>query len=460
MISSESIIKKIDVEEQNVVTSFPDTFKNIIPSFIEYSPYINKYSTVNAQIKSLTETNSEFAKFLAGIRSNPIFKGSDLGSLMIRPVQRIPRYELLLKELLVSTPTFHHDYKSLKECVDMIQSIAEELNLNRSLWESHIVLNSIHMGFPMISDSTLKLKDGEINHDLKHRRLVKKGKIKLKKDVLEKEWTVHTIHLFTDIILIKEEVKQGSPSRSPKMASPMASILLKEDINDIFIPHLKAKEYYIHTSIATLNKHNDHTFEIKVPNQIYLFQEVDLGDALVWYEKIRVCIEKEKENLKSISSLSMEEQITNKLKLRKEREKQTTNMNNEVQEIIKKYSKIFTLIDQEEEHNDQEMDKLFRNDRNFLDYYFPKRMQPEVDLSQLHMSKNIKLSTEDLSSIKRDVSFFKQRKSLNENDLNMNISRDRSHSFDVSLTEKEHEVENLHLEKPKYKRQKAKLTDL
>lgn len=50
----------------------------------------------------------------------------NLGSFLIKPVQRVMRYPLLLTELLNTTPTTHHDQQQLAEAV----SAVKEININ------------------------------------------------------------------------------------------------------------------------------------------------------------------------------------------------------------------------------------------------------------------------------------------------------------------------------------------
>lgn len=52
----------------------------------------------------------------AQVAHSPNGLGPDLQSLLIRPVQRIPRYTLLLKELLGKTPQDHVDH-TYEDCV-------------------------------------------------------------------------------------------------------------------------------------------------------------------------------------------------------------------------------------------------------------------------------------------------------------------------------------------------------
>ena len=50
------------------------------------------------------------------------------GSYLIMPVQRIPRYKMLLSELLKVTGSKHHDYHDLLRALKMVEKIAEKVN--------------------------------------------------------------------------------------------------------------------------------------------------------------------------------------------------------------------------------------------------------------------------------------------------------------------------------------------
>lgn len=48
--------------------------------------------------------------------------------LLILPIQRIPRYNLLLKEIIKHTWSDHQDYENLVQAQTAIHDIAEHLN--------------------------------------------------------------------------------------------------------------------------------------------------------------------------------------------------------------------------------------------------------------------------------------------------------------------------------------------
>lgn len=63
--------------------------------------------------------NQKLANFIIRQETRPEV-GKRLGSLLIAPIQRIPRYRLLLKELLNYTPASHPHYGSILRMYDSI----------------------------------------------------------------------------------------------------------------------------------------------------------------------------------------------------------------------------------------------------------------------------------------------------------------------------------------------------
>uniref|UniRef100_A0A6B2KWN6 DH domain-containing protein n=1 Tax=Arcella intermedia TaxID=1963864 RepID=A0A6B2KWN6_9EUKA len=59
-----------------------------------------------------------------------------LTDYLIMPIQRGPRYELLLKQILNSTPTSHVDYKEIEKAYSIIHNVMVKLNVNVANYQS------------------------------------------------------------------------------------------------------------------------------------------------------------------------------------------------------------------------------------------------------------------------------------------------------------------------------------
>eukprot|EP00727_Mastigamoeba_balamuthi_P012324 m51a1_g7714 putative domain containing protein (907) ;mRNA; f:115882-119449 len=92
-----------------------------------YSPYVNNY---NHALNLLTKKKQmpEFHSMIAEFEKNPLCRGHDLESLLITPIQRIPRYKMLLTELLKTTWKTHPDYENIQDAIALISKITDVIN--------------------------------------------------------------------------------------------------------------------------------------------------------------------------------------------------------------------------------------------------------------------------------------------------------------------------------------------
>jgi hypothetical protein len=71
--------------------------------------------------------NSPFRSFLEKTESRPEVQ-QKLNSLLISPIQRVPRYRLLLQQVLLYTSPSDSDYKSIQESIKQIESSINHIN--------------------------------------------------------------------------------------------------------------------------------------------------------------------------------------------------------------------------------------------------------------------------------------------------------------------------------------------
>ncbi|KAM7399391.1 hypothetical protein PAMP_018664 [Pampus punctatissimus] len=95
-----------------------------------YSAYIDNFLNAKDAVRIAKEAKPAFHKFLEqNMRENK--EKQALGDLMIKPVQRIPRYELLVKDLLKHTSEDHPDHSFLLDAQRDIKRLAEKINKGR-----------------------------------------------------------------------------------------------------------------------------------------------------------------------------------------------------------------------------------------------------------------------------------------------------------------------------------------
>jgi len=109
-------------------------FVEFAPHFRLYSDYLKNYERGMAAKTSFMGKYPAFGEFLTAMASDPRCHGLDLGSFLIMPVQRVPRYKLLIDELFKHTPQNHPDHDHLVVALEKIQEAA--LHNNKMIGKS------------------------------------------------------------------------------------------------------------------------------------------------------------------------------------------------------------------------------------------------------------------------------------------------------------------------------------
>lgn len=103
-----------------------------------------------------------------------------LPSLLIKPIQRLPRYVMLLRELVSLTPQTHKDAEPLAAALAKMQAVASELNEAKRQAESFADVLRVF--------NSIAPRDRESIQDLiaPHRRFVREGAVHYRKDELSR----------------------------------------------------------------------------------------------------------------------------------------------------------------------------------------------------------------------------------------------------------------------------------
>lgn len=83
-----------------------------------YVDYGVNYETGIKMFLLARNNSKEFAQWLRDQRGNELL---DVESCLITPIQRIPRYKLLIEQLLKETPAEHPDFANLQSALAKIQ---------------------------------------------------------------------------------------------------------------------------------------------------------------------------------------------------------------------------------------------------------------------------------------------------------------------------------------------------
>eukprot|EP00002_Diphylleia_rotans_P008582 TRINITY_DN1852_c0_g1_i1.p1 TRINITY_DN1852_c0_g1~~TRINITY_DN1852_c0_g1_i1.p1 ORF type:complete len:1197 (+),score=251.22 TRINITY_DN1852_c0_g1_i1:88-3678(+) len=92
-----------------------------------YGGYLDNYEAAAATLKRCLQS-SNFSLFMKETMKDPACQNLDLLSFLIQPVQRIPRYKLLLDELIKATPDTDPDHSSLASASSIVKKTASHAN--------------------------------------------------------------------------------------------------------------------------------------------------------------------------------------------------------------------------------------------------------------------------------------------------------------------------------------------
>ena len=102
--------------------------------FQMYSGYVQAFPTALSVYDRHTRTNKEFRGFIGACMESPSCRGLDICAFLLTPIQRLPRYLLLLNELIKYTDSNHPDlylaslaWDSIKACLVLLNESIHHL---------------------------------------------------------------------------------------------------------------------------------------------------------------------------------------------------------------------------------------------------------------------------------------------------------------------------------------------
>ncbi|XP_053685678.1 putative protein tag-52 [Sabethes cyaneus] len=120
---SQELLKKLDDDLDRVVKAFV----NLGPFFKLYSVYAFDYRNSLCTLQSLMQKSPSMKKFITNTECRPEVQ-MKLISLLITPIQRIPRYKLLLQQVLLYTSPCDSAYKQLQESIRLVEQSVTHIN--------------------------------------------------------------------------------------------------------------------------------------------------------------------------------------------------------------------------------------------------------------------------------------------------------------------------------------------
>lgn len=205
--------------KQKVGDVFVESFAKQ-PIIDTYTSFINNWKTAKEAIKIASQSKPAFAKYLEHLSRE--HKGKlTLDALLIMPVQRIPRYELLLKELLKHTQMDHPDHRLLVIAQKEVHDLAVKINhIEREAQEAE------QMQFKLKEMESVI--DGLLDLVQPHRTFLRYDLVTMSGSLGTKK--ERCLFLFSDLLVITSiKRKSGTIRKTSTMGSPGSRSCSQED---------------------------------------------------------------------------------------------------------------------------------------------------------------------------------------------------------------------------------------
>eukprot|EP00457_Paulinella_chromatophora_P000365 gb/GEZN01000365.1/.p1 GENE.gb/GEZN01000365.1/~~gb/GEZN01000365.1/.p1 ORF type:complete len:1474 (-),score=246.62 gb/GEZN01000365.1/:89-4510(-) len=191
-----------------------DLFVDFYPYFQLYHSYISNHVKANQLVTDLLANNAKFKQLYDANMKHQTSKGLNLTALLITPIQRVPRYRLLLSEILQNTPTDHPDRKNLEKALALVSSAASQINQVVRDLENRQELEEIQA--KCFNNKVELVRPGMPTS----RQFIRKGNLFKVGRKADKEYT---FFLFTDLLIYATKDTFNSNSYTIHQSIPMDS---------------------------------------------------------------------------------------------------------------------------------------------------------------------------------------------------------------------------------------------
>ncbi|ORX79645.1 hypothetical protein K493DRAFT_412241 [Basidiobolus meristosporus CBS 931.73] len=177
-----------DLDEETAPRKIAKIFLDIAPFLKMYSMYARNFNIAISTVSTHSNQNSAFAKFIKTANERPECGALRFESHLILPVQRIPRYEMLLKQLSKSIGEDHPDYLSLNKALRYVEDVAKYINEMIRAGEKSIMMVNIQRSLTNFSENLF----------VPGRTFIHQG---VAKKICRKNHQVRKFFLFTDVLI-------------------------------------------------------------------------------------------------------------------------------------------------------------------------------------------------------------------------------------------------------------------
>lgn len=195
-----------DIQIGEIFTKLSDYFKM-------YKVFCANQQNSLSSVDTYAKKNAKFKKNLEVCHGDPRCRGLFLQSFLIKPIQRVCKYPLLLRELIRYTPEEHPDFQPLQNAFEKINAVVANINEGQRQAE----------GLQRIIDLQ-KLIDGVDSLVAPGRNFKKEGELSYYKSSKSKHAEKRHVFFFSDLILVT--IKRGEKKFEHKLSISLENCTL------------------------------------------------------------------------------------------------------------------------------------------------------------------------------------------------------------------------------------------
>uniref|UniRef100_A0A3P8WQR6 Intersectin-1 n=1 Tax=Cynoglossus semilaevis TaxID=244447 RepID=A0A3P8WQR6_CYNSE len=255
-----------------------DILTNQLPHMQPYIRFCSCQLNGATLIQQKTDDNPEIKDFLKRLAMDPRCKGMPLSSFLLKPMQRVTRYPLIIKNTLENTPELHPDHSHLKAALEKAEELCSQVNEGVREKENSDRLEWIqaHVQCEGLSE---QLVFNSVTNCLGPRKFLHSGKLFKAKSSKELYG-----FLFNDFLLLTQVTKPLGSSSSDKVFSSKTHLQYRMYKMPIFLNEVLVK-------LPTDPSGDAPLFHISHIDRVYTLRAESINERTAWVQKIKAASE-------------------------------------------------------------------------------------------------------------------------------------------------------------------------
>ncbi|XP_072556765.1 intersectin-1-like isoform X3 [Paramormyrops kingsleyae] len=264
--------------ERMPVKMIGDILTSQLPHMQPYIRFCSCQLNGAAIIQQKTDEVPEFKDFVKRLAMDPRCKGMPLSSFLLKPMQRVTRYPLIIKNILENTPENHPDHSHLKQALEKAEELCSQVNEGVREKENSDRLEWIQ-GHVQCEGLSEQLVFNSVTNCLGPRKFLHSGKLYKSKSNKELYG-----FLFNDFLLLTQIIKPLGSSGSDKVFSPKSHLQYRMYKTPIFLNEVLVK-------LPTDPSGDEPIFHISHIDRVYTLRAESINERTAWVQKIKAASE-------------------------------------------------------------------------------------------------------------------------------------------------------------------------